>query len=149
MESGWAWLADLLAVGSAWGCRSRAGLRQPAFTDAPGDSPGADGHKSGAREDTRGRGGCGAMGRPKSAWEAALERSDCAVTALEPKGSAPPQVSGGAAGEPACRPGSVHPLARAGGHPSGTAVAGSLVRSTRELGRAALKHSRSRPKPAF
>jgi hypothetical protein len=26
----------------------------------------------------------------------------------------------------------VHPLARAGGHPSGTAVAGSLVRSTRE-----------------
>ena len=46
--------------------------------------------------------------------------------------SAKPQVSGGAAGEPACRPGSVHPLARAGGHPSGTAVAGSLVRSTRE-----------------
>jgi hypothetical protein len=38
-----------------------------------------------------------------------------------------------AAGESACRPGSVHPLARAGGHPSGTAVAGSLVRSTREL----------------
>jgi len=47
-----------------------------------------------------------------------------------------------AAGESACRPGSVHPLARAGGHPSGTAIAGSLVRSTRELGRAALKHSR-------
>ena len=38
----------------------------------------------------------------------------------------------GAAGESACRPGSVHPLARADGHPSGTAVAGSLVRSTRE-----------------
>ena len=37
-----------------------------------------------------------------------------------------------AAGESACRPGSVHPLARAGDHPSGTAVAGSLVRSTRE-----------------
>ena len=35
-------------------------------------------------------------------------------------------------GESACRPGSVRPLARAGGHPSGTAVAGSLVRSTRE-----------------
>src|SRR5271170_6522241 len=35
-------------------------------------------------------------------------------------------------GEPACRPGSVPPLARGGGHPSGTAVAGSLVRSTRE-----------------
>ena len=39
---------------------------------------------------------------------------------------------GQAAGERACRPGSVHPLARADGHPSGTAVAGSLVRSTRE-----------------
>ena len=35
-------------------------------------------------------------------------------------------------GEPACRPGSVLPLARGGGHPSGTAVADSLVRSTRE-----------------
>src|SRR5215475_1431148 len=45
-----------------------------------------------------------------------------------------------AAGEPACRPGSVHPLARAGGHPSGTAVAGSLVRSTRE-------HRAGRPQP--
>jgi hypothetical protein len=56
--------------------------------------------------------------------------------------SAKPQVSGGAAGESACRPGSVHPLARADGHPSGTAVAGSLMRSTRELGRAALKRSR-------
>jgi hypothetical protein len=37
-----------------------------------------------------------------------------------------------ATGEPACRPGSVHPPKRADGHPSGTAVAGSLVRSTRE-----------------
>ena len=36
------------------------------------------------------------------------------------------------AGESACRPGSVRPLARGGGHPSGTAVADSLVRSTRE-----------------
>ena len=35
-------------------------------------------------------------------------------------------------GESACRPGSVRPLARGGGHPSGTAVADSLVRSTRE-----------------
>jgi hypothetical protein len=35
-------------------------------------------------------------------------------------------------GEPACRPGSVPPLARGGGHPSGTAVADSLVRPTRE-----------------
>ena len=33
---------------------------------------------------------------------------------------------------PACRPGSVRPLARGGGHPSGTAVADSLVRPTRE-----------------
>jgi hypothetical protein len=52
------------------------------------------------------------------------------------------QVRVQAAGELACRPGSVHPLARAGGHPSRTAVAGSLVRSTRELGRAALNRSR-------
>jgi hypothetical protein len=37
-----------------------------------------------------------------------------------------------AAGELACRPGSVRPLAQADGHPSRTAVAGSLVRSTRE-----------------
>src|SRR5580658_3891176 len=35
-------------------------------------------------------------------------------------------------GESACRPGSVPPLARGGGHPSGTAVADSLLRSTRE-----------------
>src|SRR4051812_11977412 len=35
-------------------------------------------------------------------------------------------------GEPACRPGSVTPLARGDGHPSRTAVADSLVRSTRE-----------------
>ena len=42
-----------------------------------------------------------------------------------------PQVSEQAAGESACRPGSVRPLARAGGHPSRTAVAGSLMRSTR------------------
>jgi hypothetical protein len=42
------------------------------------------------------------------------------------------QVTGRAAGESACRPGSVHPLARAGGHPSRAAVAGSLERSTRE-----------------
>ena len=37
-----------------------------------------------------------------------------------------------ATGESACRPGSVHPLTRAGGHPSTTAVADSLLRSTRE-----------------
>src|ERR1700735_466755 len=50
------------------------------------------------------------------------------------------QVTGQAAGELACRPGSVHPLTRADGHPSGTAVAGSLVRSTRE-------HRAGRPQP--
>jgi hypothetical protein len=42
------------------------------------------------------------------------------------------RVRAWAAGESACRPGSVRPLARAGGHPSRTAVAGSLMRSTRE-----------------
>ena len=51
---------------------------------------------------------------------------------LEHPLSAQAQVTGGAAGESACRPGSVHPLARAGDHPSRTAVAGSLMRSTRE-----------------
>ena len=43
-----------------------------------------------------------------------------------------PLLSGRATGELACRPGSVHPLARADGHPSRTAVAGSLMRPTRE-----------------
>ena len=52
----------------------------------------------------------------------------------------------GAAGESACRPGSVHPPKRADGHPSGTAIADSLLRSTRELGRAALNRSRSLPR---
>jgi hypothetical protein len=52
------------------------------------------------------------------------------------------QVRVQAAGELACRPGSVRPLARADGHPSRAAVAGSLERSTRELGRAALDRSR-------
>jgi hypothetical protein len=42
------------------------------------------------------------------------------------------QVGLKAAGESACRPGSVHPLARADGHPSRTVVADSLLRSTRE-----------------
>ena len=35
-------------------------------------------------------------------------------------------------GESACRPGSVRPPKRADGHPSGTAIADGLVRSTRE-----------------
>jgi hypothetical protein len=56
------------------------------------------------------------------------------------------QFSGSCADELACTPGSVpargHP--RAGGdHPSTTYVAARLQRSTRELGRAALKHSLS------
>ena len=54
----------------------------------------------------------------------------------------PTQVSDVNRGEPACRPGSVRPLARGGGHPSGTAVADSLVRSTRGLRRAAFKRPR-------
>jgi hypothetical protein len=57
------------------------------------------------------------------------------VTADVPPPSLPPaaaQVRWMEGGEPACRPGSVRPLARGGGHPSGTAVAGSLVRPTRE-----------------
>ena len=44
----------------------------------------------------------------------------------------PSQVNDIDGGESACRPGSVLPLARGDGHPSGTAVADSLVRSTRE-----------------
>jgi hypothetical protein len=38
--------------------------------------------------------------------------------------------AGQAAGELACRPGSVHPLTRAGGHPSRTAITDSLMRFT-------------------
>jgi hypothetical protein len=59
------------------------------------------------------------------------------------------QLRAGAAGESACRPGSVHPLARADGHPSGTAVAGSLVRSTREhrAGRPRTLAQAPRPEP--
>ena len=48
------------------------------------------------------------------------------------RGLSGPRILAAFGGEPACRPGSVRPLARGGGHPSGTAVAGSLVRSTRE-----------------
>jgi hypothetical protein len=74
--------------------------------------------------------------------EAILTAQARGILAVTPRqadlaASARPPNSGGVcagqrADEPACRPGSVHPLARAGGHPSGTAVAGSLVRSTRE-----------------
>lgn len=52
------------------------------------------------------------------------------------------------ADESACTPGSVSRgacAARGGGHPSRAAVADSLVRSTRGLGRAALEHPRTGP----
>src|ERR1700745_429284 len=52
--------------------------------------------------------------------ERPVVRSDWEYQSLDPGGGR------------ACRRGSVRPLARGGGHPSGTAVAGSLVRSTRE-----------------
>ena len=59
-----------------------------------------------------------------------------AVTSVRGQCTRSPQThvcAGQAAGEPACRPGSVHPRqTRAGGHPSRAAIAGSLVRSTRE-----------------
>src|SRR6516165_1948347 len=56
-----------------------------------------------------------------------------AYSAAGTRPNAQPQVRARAAGEPACRPGSVHQPKLAGGHPSRAAVAGSLVRSTREL----------------
>jgi hypothetical protein len=62
-----------------------------------------------------------------SRWEIV---SRCAPRAISVKSKR--RSAAQAAGELACRPGSVHPLARAGGHPSRTAVAGSLMRSTRE-----------------
>ena len=62
-----------------------------------------------------------------SLWEIV---SRCAPRAISVKSKR--RSAAQAAGELACRPGSVHPLARAGGHPSRTAVAGSLMRSTRE-----------------
>ena len=59
------------------------------------------------------------------------------------------QVTSGAAGEPACRPGSVHQPKLADGHPSRAAVASSLVRSTREhrAGRPQALAQAQRPKP--
>src|SRR5262249_8931716 len=59
------------------------------------------------------------------------------------------QVRVWAAGESACRPGSVHQPKLAGGHPSRAAVAGSLVRSTREhrAGRPQALAQALRPKP--
>src|SRR5262249_14585656 len=59
------------------------------------------------------------------------------------------QVRVWAAGESACRPGSVHQPKLAGGHPSRAAVAGSLVRSTHEhrAGRPQTLAQAPRPKP--
>ena len=80
--------------------------------------PGARGHRPGTRR-----------ARPRIR-PAALMCPRCAPVPWRRRARCRSGVYGG--GEPACRPGSVRPLARAGGHPSGTAVAGSLVRSTRE-----------------
>jgi hypothetical protein len=63
--------------------------------------------------------------------------------------NAQPQARAWAAGEPACRPGSVHQPKLADGHPSRAAVAGSLVRSTHEhrAGRPQTLAQAVRPKP--
>ena len=63
--------------------------------------------------------------------------------------NAQPQARARAAGEPACRPGSVHQPKLADGHPSRAAVADSLVRSTHEhrAGRPQTLAQALRPKP--
>jgi hypothetical protein len=53
------------------------------------------------------------------------------------------------AGESTCKPDSVSPVTRGGGHPSRPGVAAGLVRPTRRLGRAALERLRGGPGPAF
>jgi len=124
------------------GCRSRAGLPQPAHGCA-GRQP--------RRRWSQVR---GARGHARAWWvqhnRPPRERlggcaggSDCAVTALEPKGSAPPQAKAGVRGEPACRPGSVHPRERGPaaihlGLPLPAASCGLPA----SIGRAALKRSR-------
>src|SRR5689334_2439256 len=65
-------------------------------------------------------------------WPMLWRYTDGTEPPLRPAMPEKAQVRVRAPGELACRPGSVHPLARAGGHPSRTAVADSLVRSTRE-----------------
>ena len=81
----------------------------------------------------RARPACGARHLRSLAQGSAAAPVVRAVSGCRPWIESPAdQVVQRAAGELACRPGSVYPLARAGGHPSGTAVAGSLVRSTRE-----------------
>ena len=74
------------------------------------------------------------LGRPRPRDHRRDFRGGSDGTGTEPGNelTVPPRVSEVKRGEPACRPGSVRPLARGGGHPSGTAVADSLVRSTRE-----------------
>ena len=73
-------------------------------------------------------------GRPRPRGHRRDFRGGSDGTGSEPGNvvTVPCQVSDTKGGAPACRPGSVLPLARGGGHPSRTAVAGSLVRSTRE-----------------
>ena len=77
-----------------------------------------------------------ATGRARDALDKAFRRATAHVCpksaltdphALLRRRSWPHEV-----GESACRPGSVPPLTRGGGHPSRAAVADSLVRSTRE-----------------
>ena len=57
----------------------------------------------------------------------------------------PSQVSDIKGGESACRPGSVRPLARGGGHPSGTAMPAASCGLPASIGRAALDRSRREP----
>jgi hypothetical protein len=78
-----------------------------------------------------GAGAAGALAGAKAS--APWRRRMCPQCApAVPHASLHRRSAGQMGGEPACRPGSVRPLARGDGHPSGTAVAGSLVRSTRE-----------------
>ena len=78
-------------------------------------------------------------------WRGARTTSAPSGSRVRLPGPTQSQVRAVEADELACRPGSV--LARLatlamGDHPSGVAVADDLVRSTRELGRAALRHLR-------
>src|SRR6516164_4763317 len=78
--------------------------------------------------------------RPRRRGDRPRRRSNGTGTEQERPVIMNAQVTAMCGGEPACRPGSVRPLARADGHPSGTAVADSLVRSTRE-------HRAGHPRP--
>ncbi len=100
----------------------------------PQGDPGPAGPRHDHRDDGHLRAPLPACGRPRPGSHRRDLRGGSDGTGTEPERPliAPYQVRHLKGGEPACRPGSVRPLARVGGHPSGTAVAGSLVRSTRE-----------------